>query len=169
MRGFREADLAAMWDALRWGSGSLVRVNREIDPLEAPRTHPIPGLYKMAWVGVDYWPSMPKVIGVEACDQIPDPRLLIEHLEPPVLLTIGRTTSVYDRIRQHFSTNDNCNRVFKRLYRWLPGRTNDDMWTLATANIMLEWAYVPSWIDRAQIEQYACARFAPLFDLEAEH
>ncbi len=162
-------NLSAKWDELKWGSGRLVSVSRKVEPLEVPGIHPIPGLYRITWVGIEDWPLFPKMIRVEASPDIFDPVLKLEGVMPPALLTLGRAKDVYARIRQHFGTNENNNRLLKAMRKLFPDRHDDELRNLAQRNLLIEWAYVGDWLDRCRFEHYGCAMGVPLCDGYAEY
>lgn len=108
-------DVATVWKQLDWTSGRLMLKKRKSEPLELENAPPVPGLYRITWDSVNDWMSLPAEISVMASRKIADPRLDIHELRPPVILTIGRTTHIYSRIRQHLGTNEKSNRLFMRL------------------------------------------------------
>ncbi|HEV3383999.1 MAG TPA: hypothetical protein VG097_04250 [Gemmata sp.] len=161
-------ETTAAWAALQWATGKLVSTNSRTKPLtviEAPR---VPGLYRMTWTGLDDWANIERTLVVKASVKVDDPKLDFSDRTPPVLLTIGRTTNIYNRLRQHFSTNRHSNRVLSRL-RQLSALPLEDLLDLIRKNIKTEWVAVPGWIERCLLEKFGVVTEWPVLDLEAEH
>lgn len=169
MHNLKELDIAAMWFGLEWTSCRLVMKDRNGEPLEAERAPKKPGLYRITWDGLNDWSALPAQITVKASRKIADPHLDIRQLQPPVLLTIGRTTDVYGRIRQHLGRNENSNRVFMRLKRMLSLLNDEEIRQMAMRNLLVEWVAVASWSHRCLLERYGSVVCTPLFDIDAEH
>ena len=169
MHELKKLDIATMWKGLEWASGRLVLKRRKGEPLEAEHAPTKPGLYRMTWDGVDDWKGLAAHITVLASRKIADPRLNIQQLQPPVLLTIGRTTDIYGRIREHLGTNENNNRFFMRLKRMLPHLTDEGIRQAAVRSLLVEWVAVPNWSHRCLLERYGSVVCTPLFDIDAEH
>jgi len=169
MHELKKLDIATMWKGLEWASGRLVLKRRKGEPLEAEHAPTKPGLYQMTWDGVDDWKGLPAHITVLASRKIADPRLNIQQLQPPVLLTIGRTTDIYGRIREHLGTNENNNRLFMRLKRMLPHLADEGIRQAAVRSLLVEWVAVPNWSHRCLLERYGSVVCTPLFDIDAEH
>lgn len=169
MHELKKLEIAAMWAALEWISDRLVFKDRKGEPLEAEHAPKKPGLYRITWDGVDDWKGVPASITVMASRKITDPLLNIQQLDPPVVLTIGRTTDIYARIRQHFGINEKSNRLFMRLKRMLPLLTDGEIRQAAKRNLMVEWVAIPSWSHRCLLERYGSVVCTPLFDIDAEH
>jgi hypothetical protein len=108
-------------------------------------------------------------ITVMASRKIADPFLNIEQLQPPVLLTIGRTTDIYGRIREHLGTNEKSNRLFMRLKRMLSHLTDAEIRQAAMRRLLVEWVAISSWSHRCLLERYGSVVYMPLFDIDAEH
>jgi hypothetical protein len=167
MHELKKLDIAAIWEGLEWTSGRLVLKQRKGEPLEAEHAPKKPGLYRITWDGD--WKGLPAQITVMASRKIADPLLHIEQLQPPVLLTIGRTTDIYGRIRQHLGTNENSNRLFMRLKRMLSHLTDAEIRLAAMRNLLVQWVAVPMWSHRCLLERYGSAVCTPLLDIDAEH
>ena len=162
-------DVAAAWIGLKWTAERLVQKPRKGEPLEVKNAPKAPGLYRITWDGVDDWVGLPEHVDVKASRRIADPRLSIQGLQPPVLLTIGRTTNLRKRIRQHFGSNDNSNRLFMRMARLLVHLPADEIRRVAMRNLLVEWTQVSHWSHRCLLERYGSAVCKPLFDIDAEH
>ncbi len=169
MNELKQIDIASLWNSLEWASGRLVLKARKGEPLEVSEAPKVAGLYRVTWDGLDDWNRLPSHIMVMASRRITDSRLSIQHLQPPVLLTIGRTTEIYGRIREHLGTNENNNRLFTRLKRLLANLRDDEIRHLAMRNLVVEWVAVPTWSHRCLLERYGSVVSMPLFDIDAEH
>jgi len=169
MKELKKLDIPGTWKGLEWSSGRLVLKDRKCEPLEAERAPKEPGLYGITWDGVDDWKSLPPHITVKASRKIADPILSIQQLQPPVLLTIGRTTDLYGRIREHLGTNTNNNRLFMRLKLILPHLSDEEVRQAAMRSLLVEWVVVPNWRLRCLLERYGSVVCTPLFDIDAEH
>ena len=128
----------------------------------------MPGLYRMTWPHKNEWPQSAR-IRVEASPKILDPWLDLGDLRFPALLTIGRATNIRARLRQHFGTNHNNNRLTRKLMQLFKNTTHEELCATVVRNVEITWAVVPSWVDRALLENYGCAVFRPVLDLGAEH
>lgn len=157
------------WQALKWNSSELHRATSGNQPLDIPHAPNLPGLYRMIWHGVDDWNLLPKQICVKASVNVQTPVLDYSSLTPPVVLTIGRTTKIRNRIRQHFGTNPNNNRVLMRLRLLLPDLDMDTLLDLVLRNIRIDWVAIDKWVDRCLLEKAGVVNEIPIFDLEAEH
>lgn len=131
-------DVAAEWVGLEWTAERLVLKSRKSEPLEAENAPESPGLYRVTWDSVADWASLPEHVDVTASRTIADPRLSIPGLQPPVLLTIGRTTNLRKRIRQYFGGNDNSNRLFMRMARLLVHLPADEIRRVAMRSLLIE-------------------------------
>lgn len=161
--------VATTWATLKWQRDVYERTNSITKPLAVRAAPAEAGLYRMTWTGITDWELLAKVLPVKASLQVPDRVIDFADRTPPVLLTIGRTTNIYNRLRQHFSTNRHSNRVLARFGLILPSLTQDDIRELARINLSVEWVPVACWAERCILEQYGLAIGLPLFDLDAEH
>jgi hypothetical protein len=162
--------IASSWGALQWQSGVyVVATNSATKPLIVQAAPREAGLYRMTWTGTADWGKLSKILQVRAAGK----KLMgldFAHCQPPVLLTIGRTTNIHNRLRQHFSTNPYSNRVLTRLTSLLPGSTSPDtIRELARVNLSVEWVPVACWVDRCLLEHYGLVTGLPLLDIDAEH
>jgi len=123
----------------------------------------------VTWEGVEDWSKLPRQVSVMASARISDAFISIERIQPPVLLTIGRTTEIHGRIREHLGTNSNNNRLFMRLKRLFSELPDDAVRVVAQRNLLVEWVPVASWSHRCLLERYGSVVCTPLFDLDAEH
>ncbi len=169
MHEMMKLDVATMWKGLGWTCGRLELKVRRGEPLEVVDAPKKPGLYQVTWDGVDDWKGLPAQITVMPSQKIADPYINIQQLQPPVLLTIGRTTNIYGRIRQHLGTNENSNRLFMRLKRMLSHLSDDELRQAAMRSLRVEWVKVPSWKHRCLLDRYGSVIRTPLFDIDAEH
>jgi hypothetical protein len=161
--------IAEFWASLNWSSGALVATNSRVKPLAIASAPRLPGIYRMTWLGAEDWVRLAKVIEVKASVKVMDARLDFSSRMPPVLMTVGRTTNIYERLRQHFSTNPHNNRVLSRLRKLLPELELMAILDLARNNLLVEWVAVPSWIERCLLENYGLVNDLPVLDLDAEH
>jgi hypothetical protein len=145
------------WNDLRWESAPLERAASTSQPLDIPQSPKTAGVYKMTWHDIDCWKQLPKQITVKASVRVQTPVLDISSLDPPVVLTIGRTTSIRSRIRQHFGTNRNNNRALMRIRQLIPDLD------------IAEWVRIDKWVDRCLLEKSGVCITLPIFDLDAEH
>jgi len=159
----------ALWHALQWQVGALVRTQRAQEPLEVEGAPRAAGIYKITWLNADTWGAVLHSRPVAAAAAIEDPVLHFDGLLPPVLLSVGRATNLYARLRQHFGNNPNNNRLLARLASVLPNATRDELRTAALESLEVSWALVPDWVQRHLLECYACGVLRPLLDVEAEH
>jgi len=159
----------ALWDALQWQNDALVLTARIQEPLEAPTAPRRAGIYKITWTNAESWAAIQHNRPVAAAAAIEDPVLHFDDLEPPVLLSVGKATNLYLRLRQNFGNNPNNNRILRRLAAVLPNADNDELRELAVASLHVSWTIVPDWIQRHLLECYACGVLRPIFDVEAEH
>ena len=160
---------AAAWAALKWERGQLDRTNSRLMPLGVMRSPRTPGIYRMTWTGTADWAKLDKHLLVKASKRIADRRLDFSDRTPPVLLTIGRSTNIHKRIRQHFGSNLHNNRMLSRLGQLLPAMTQEQIIELARVNLSIAWVVVADWIERCLLEKYGVGLDRPLLDLEAEH
>jgi hypothetical protein len=124
----------------------------------------------MYWTDEDSWKTVRKSFSVKSTLKVEDRELEFKNLSPPVLLTIGKTTNLYERVRQHFGTNPNNNRIIRRLGHLLvPKPVYDDLIELVTRSLQFDWVEVASWVDRCLLEKYGCSIDRPILDLQAEH
>ena len=161
--------VAAAWAGLQWQSGVYERTASITKPLAVRAAPVVAGLYRMTWTGAADWSRLEKVLPVKASLKVPDRVLDFSDRTPPVLLTIGRTTNIHNRLRQHFGTNRHSNRVLARFGLILPSLAQDDIRELARTNLSVEWVSVACWAERCVLEQYGLAIGVPLFDIDAEH
>ena len=111
---------ADLWSDLKWSSGRLTETRNKNLPLEVKEAPKRPGLYRMTWDGETDWSLVLKSLLVKSSLRVADRQLEFDDLPPPVLLTIGKTTNIHKRLREHFGTNPNNNRVVKRLGDLIP-------------------------------------------------
>jgi hypothetical protein len=122
----------------------------------------------MVWRG-ERWTELAQSRHVKASSQVTNPVLSLEGVTPPVDLTIGRSCNVYRRLRQHFGTNANNNRVWARLRELATGITEEQLRKLVVEEVEVEWVEVASWVKRCILERYGCSIHRPVLDLDAEH
>jgi hypothetical protein len=122
----------------------------------------------MRWTGPG-WLILQKFRRVKASKRIHDPSLDFSDLLPPVVLTIGRSCNLFDRLRQHFSDNPNNNRVWKRLVEIAPSLPHDQLRELIIQDLVVDWVVISGWVERCVLERYGCAVHRPIFDIDAEH
>jgi hypothetical protein len=169
MEALPARETAGLREALVWQTGRLEATNARGEPLCVRNAHRGPGLYRMTWREAETWARAQKERLARATPQIEDPRLNLEALLVPVTLTIGRSTNIYYRIRQHFGTNRNNNRVLLRLQELFPASPLDDVRDIARASLKIEWVPVASWVERCVLERYGCATQRAVLDIDAEH
>jgi len=163
-------ETAELWERLLWNTGHFSLVPSVRKAMDLPAAPASAGLYRMTWVGLEEWSVLSAgTLHVGASQKIEDPQLIMANLRPPVLLTIGRTTNIRERLRQHFSVNPNHNRVGKRLGSLLSDLDFAEVCTLAARNIVVDWVEIESWVARCLLEAYGKAVFKPILDLDAEH
>jgi hypothetical protein len=170
MAQFPKQPTASLWSGLQWTRSDLVKTKTKNQPLAAKEAPSTPGLYRMTWIGTEGWDSVRKTMCVKSTLKVADRTLEFEELRPPVLLTIGKSTDIRERIGQHFGTNPNNNRVISGLgHLLLPKPVYEDLIEIVRCNIRVEWVEVASWVDRCLLEKYGCSVERPILDLEAEH
>ena len=157
------------WQFLQWRTSELRRANSGNLPFDIPDAPNHPGLYRMIWHGVDDWKMLPKQMAVKASVKVQTPVLDYSSLTPPVVLTVGRTTRIRRRIRQHFGTNPNNNRALMRLRQLLPDLELARLLDMVLRNIRIDWVTVDQWVDRCLLEKSGVVNEMPIFDLDAEH
>jgi hypothetical protein len=157
------------WQALQWSSAELRRTTSVNQPLDIPNAPYLPGLYRMIWHGLDDWQKLPKQISVKASVKVQNPVLSYSTITPPIVLTIGRTTSIRKRIRQHFGTNRNNNRALMRIRNLCPDLDLSSLLDLILKNVRIEWVTIDNWVDRCLLEKSGVISEIPIFDLDAEH
>jgi hypothetical protein len=157
------------WNDLRWESAPLERAASTSQPLDIPQSPKTAGVYKMTWHDIDCWKQLPKQITVKASVRVQTPVLDISSLDPPVVLTIGRTTSIRSRIRQHFGTNRNNNRALMRIRQLIPDLDIAALLDIVCKNVKIEWVRIDNWVDRCLLEKSGVCITLPIFDLDAEH
>jgi hypothetical protein len=162
-------DTPRLWSELAWHTDQLVKTNSEREPLCAKDAPAAAGLCRAKWTGA--WLDFASTFRAQASRKITDTTIDIAGLLPPVCLSIGRSTDIRRRIRQHFGTNANNNRKLRRLREIAPASwaCDDDIRKAAIENVRVEWAKVSSWIERSLLESYGKALERPVFDLDAEH
>lgn len=158
-----------LWQALRWEKGALSETRAVNQPLHVEEAPQGPGLYRMIWKDSVSWKDARKERMAKATPLIGDARLDFSNLSPPISLTIGRSTNLYTRIRQHFGTNPNNNRLFTRLQELFPTLAPADLRRVAKTSIEVSWVSVEAWTERCVLELYGCATERPIFDIDAEH
>lgn len=168
MEALPQHQTATLWKTLAWQSARLEPTNSRQEPLCVPGAHRGPGIYRMTWCEESTWADAQKQRLVNATAAIADPRLDLDSLSVPVILTIGRSTNVYVRIRQHFGANRNNNRIFTRIQELFPVLAPEETREIAQASIGIEWAPVASWAERSLLERFGCATERPVFDIDAE-
>jgi hypothetical protein len=141
------------WDDLQWSSSPFVRAASINRPLDIPQSPNAPGLYMMTWLGVDGWRLLPKHITVKATVKVQTPILDFSSLNPPLVLTIGRTTAIRKRIRQHFGTNQNNNRALMRFRQLLPDLEISELLEIICNNVRIDWVCVDNWVHRCLLEK----------------
>ncbi len=170
MTNLPTVDVATLWNSLEWVRGGLQRTRSVTCPLcvtEAPKAA---GLYRVAWILDEGWERLSKVFHARATKRIVDPSVGFAALQPPIVLSIGRTTNIFSRIRQHFGNNRNSNRILSRLRQISPSEwTDEDVRGAAAKSLQVEWAVVPNWVERCLLESYGKAIQSPILDLDAEH
>jgi hypothetical protein len=162
-----------LWEALRWTEARITRTGSQVQPLVVEGAPRAPGLYRMSWVGPD-WARLGRVREVQASSKVADPILDLSSMTAPVELTVGRSLNLYERLRQHFGTNSNNNRVWSRLRALFQDDPNqkhpeDQLRALVAANVQVQWVTVDSWVERCLLERYGCSVLRPVLDLDAEH
>lgn len=157
------------WDDLQWASSPIVRATSINQPFDIPQSPNTPGLYMMTWHGVDGWRQLPKQITVKATVKVQTPILDFASLTPPFVLTIGRTTAIRKRIRQHFGTNRNNNRALMRFRQLLPDLEIAALLDIVCSNVRIDWVCVDNWVHRCLLEKAGVCKTLPVFDLDAEH
>jgi hypothetical protein len=168
MTNFLIRDISKTWHALTWQQDNLMATQSQIQPLCAQNAPTKPGLYRFTWIGG--WHELALIHKVRATKRIENPTVDLSGLTPPVCLSVGRTTNLRKRIRQHFGNNKNSNRLFQRLRQIVPLIwTDKDILASAVENLKVEWVEVPNWIERCLLESYGKAIECPIFDLDAEH
>ena len=157
------------WAKLEWTVSQLLRTESSNQPLDIPDAPNAAGLYKMTWHGTEGWRTVRKEITVKATVRVQTPILDYSSLRPPLVLTVGRTTAIRKRIRQHFGTNPHNNRALVRFRQLLPDLQLDDLLGILIRNVRVEWVRIDSWVDRCILEKAGVVSELPIFDLDAEH
>ena len=170
MPALPSTSITELWSNLNWTNIAP----REEPGLQFPFTKinipAVPGLYRLTWHNTDEWPQTIKSIRVKATPLIVDPVLTFADSQPPVVLSIGRTTNLKNRLSQHFSKNKNSNRFLKRMRQILPDEMDDDaIRELSRQSINLEITSIDCWVQRCQLERYGTVVHHPIFDFDAEH
>lgn len=163
-----------LWNALSWSKGSYTETRSKIHPLAATdgtgdRAPNVPGLYRVTWVGGKDWGLVEKHRAAKGSKKIADLEFCFSRSVLPCALTVGRTTDIAGRLKQHMGSNTHNNRLFQRLCEVLPDHAHDKIRALVVANVKVEWVEIDSWIERSLLESYAKATQRPLFDIDAEH
>ena len=171
MANLPQSQTADLWRVLEWRQGRLAETRSNANPVEVANAPASSGLYQMTWDGdgAQDWAMLNKTRPVSASVRVPDRQLDFSDRERPVLLTLGRTTNIYKRIRQHFGNNRHNSRVLSRLGQILPGLSGDEIRLLAIRNLRIEWVVVASWVERCLLEKYGAAIGRPILDIDAEH
>lgn len=162
-----DRDTMMLWSELCWHRDRLVETGSKTGPVCAEHAPSKAGLYRVTWTG--NWPSLPETYRAQATRRISDPTVALTDLRPPVRLSIGRTTDIRKRIRQHFGSNENNNRMLQRLRQICPSKCDEEIRKIAIENLSIEWVELPDWIERCLLESYGKANERPIFDLDAEH
>ena len=158
-----------LWGALQWQDEDLVLTARIQEPLEAPTAPRAAGIYKITWTNAETWAAIQHNRPVGAAAAIEDPVLYFDDLHPPVILSVGKATNLYTRLRQDFGNSPNNNRLLRRLATVLLNADNNELRAVAVASLQVAWTIVPDWVQRHLLECYACGQLRPIFDVEAEH
>jgi len=137
-------------------------------PIAAATAPRVPGLYRMTWTGAS-WSQATNSLPVKASKRVADRQLDLHGMQPPILLTIGRSTNIHKRIRQHFGSNPNNNRVLYRLGLLFPALTAAPIRQLAVTDIRVDWVPIADWVQRCLLEKFGVATTTPILDIEAEH
>ncbi|GIW80396.1 MAG: hypothetical protein KatS3mg105_2203 [Gemmatales bacterium] len=162
-------DTCNEWAKLRWTTVAArenAGCNLPFKRVEIPKE---PGLYRLTWHNKETWKQVKKEIEAKATKSIKNNRVAFEVLEPPVVLSIGKTTKLRNRLAQHFGNNKNNNRILARLRQILPGKSDDEIRELGRTSITLEVVVVKCWVLRCQLERFGAAIQHPILDFDAEH
>lgn len=123
----------------------------------------------MTWTNEAKWGLAKKEIAVKASVRVQAPILDFASISAPVTVTIGRTTAIRKRIRQHFGSNRNNNRALMKFRLLFPDLELDELLDVLFDSIRVEWVQVESWVDRCLLEKAGVVAELPIFDLDAEH
>ncbi|HEV8716596.1 MAG TPA: GIY-YIG nuclease family protein [Candidatus Binatia bacterium] len=158
-----------LWNNLIWSTVQSAKAKGSNYPLEFMGAPNAAGLYRVSLINEDWWAQRTALIPVKASGRITDPHLNADLWQFPVLLTIGKTTNLKVRLRQHFGINDNNNRLLKRLLTLFPKLTAGEIRQRSLVGLHVEVVVCPDWRHRFLAEHYGAALCQPLFDFEVEH
>jgi len=170
MANLPNVSVKVLWDQLSWGQTELCKTQSRNSPLEGEDLPRAAGLYKISWVDDSTWNQVEKSFHVQGAKCIEDVTIHFSERLTPCVLTIGKTTNLHERIRQHFGTNKNNNRMLKRLHLVMPGLTDEDIREICLKSLRVDYAEVSDWIERSLLESYGESSEVSIFDLvDAEH
>ncbi|HRJ09237.1 MAG TPA: hypothetical protein PK490_18365 [Prosthecobacter sp.] len=158
-----------LWNSLNWQTVDLVPHTASTKPIVALRCPQDAGLYRITLIDSKWWALASSDVPIKASKKIADGRLESAFWNVPVVLTIGRTTSLKGRLEQHFGTNDKNNRVMKRLSAAFPQLTENQIRESAVSGLLVEVCRIEDWTSRFLLERYGCSLLKPFLDFEAEH
>ena len=161
--------ISDIWQTLAWETGAIVEACSKNRPLAVQGAPGRAGIYRISWVGAEAWASAQHVYLSRGSSKIPDLRIDVNPRVPPLVLSIGRTTDLRKRLRQHFGDNENNNRILGRMRGLLPGRSDAEIRDIAAHSLKVEWVVVECWIQRCLLEAFGKAVEAPVLDIDAEH
>ena len=162
-------ETADLWQRLNWRMIPLTPGKATTRPLIVSDCPDGPGLYRMYLNDPEWWARASDSIPIKASGKIRDRLMEKRYWHVPVLLTVGRTTSLCTRLEQHFGCNPNNNRIMKRLLLAFPNLTEDEIRGRVPGGISVEVVEVGDWVERFLLERYGCSITKPYLDFEAEH
>ena len=165
----RLPDVCPDWSQLQWTESQLVRANSRNQPFDVVDAPQESGLYRMTWTHVANWGLANKEIAVKASVRVQNAGLDFNSMTPPIVMTIGRTTAIRKRVRQHFGSNQNNNRALMRFSLLRPDLGLDELLDVLFESVRIDWVRVESWVDRCLLEKAGVVAELPIFDLDAEH
>jgi hypothetical protein len=161
--------VAELWDGLTWHAAKLKIAQSKNRPFIPEGTPAASGLYRITWINDQTWRGVSKTFTARGAKAIANLSVSFSNRSVPCVMTIGRTTNLRKRLRDHFGSNPNNNRFLTRLRQVMPGQPDGELRVLAAESVRVEWVAVTSWVERSLLEVFGKAIQVPIFDLDAEH
>lgn len=163
-------ETSTLWQNLEWRTVVPTIRDQKTSPVifeDAPKAA---GLYRVTVHCSDFWSAQKAdSVAVSATKSIEDPSLIPGRWDPPVVLTIGKTTQLHQRLAQHLGNNKHNNRLLRRLRHLFPRLDDSAIRNACARHMTFEIVEEPDWRERFLLELYGTAKQQSLLDFTAEH